>query len=90
MKIIALEGSAALDAAHARLVAAALALLVALILASVAFVPTSSAPAEAAAERVSCLTPADVRRHAERSREGISLVCNEEIRQHNLQRERRP
>ena len=90
MKITVLEGSAALEATRAPLVAAALAALVALTLAVTFLAPASSAPTDAAAERVSCLTPADVRRHAERSREGISLVCNEEIRQRNLQRERRP
>ena len=88
MKITALEGHAARDATRALPVAATLAVLVALAVTSLA--PTSSAPPDAAAERMFCLTPADVRRHAERSREGISLVCNEEIRQRNLQRERRP
>lgn len=90
MKTTALEGRTALDATRALLLAAALAILVALAFAVTSLAPTSSAPTDAAAERMSCLTPADVRRHAERSREGISLVCNEEIRQRNLQRERRP
>ena len=34
-----------------------------------------------------CLTSEDVLRHAERSRNGIPLSCNEERRLRNLQRE---
>ena len=33
-----------------------------------------------------CLTQADVLAHLERSRQGISLTCNEQIRQRNLAR----
>ena len=87
MKVTALEGSAALDAARALLLAAALAVIVAVAFAAASLAPASSRPADVGAERASCLTPADVRRHAERSRHGISLVCSEEIRQRNLRRE---
>ena len=48
------------------------------------FAAGGAAPGDGA---VVCTTPAEVRLHLERSRNGISLTCNDDVRRHNLARE---
>ena len=59
------------------------ALLATLAWASIA--PSSVAPS--AEVRTACLSEADVLLHQDRSRNGISPICSERVRRHNLREE---
>ena len=45
-------------------------------------------PADETAANAECVTAAQVLAAADRSRQGISLACNEQVRQRNLERNR--